>query len=264
MPIKTPLTQMLGIRHPILLAAMDLVADAKLTAAVSEAGGFGILGAGYGDKDWLARELPQLVEAKQRRNLPFGVGFITWSLARQPQLLDQALAAKPDAVWLSFGDPAPFAAKVKAAGIPLICQVQTVAMAEDAVAKGADIIVAQGGEAGGHGVARSSLTLAPAVVDAVGKESAGGAGRRRRRRARACRRPDAGRARRGARDAPLRQPGSCRPRRRQRPHRGRLRRRHPAQHRVRHIAAQCMACALHRPLPCQRHTRSAGPAARSS
>ena len=59
---------------------------------------------------------------------------------------------------------------MKAAGIPLICQVQTVAMAEDAVAKGADIIVAQGGEAGGHGVARSSLTLAPAVVDAVGKK----------------------------------------------------------------------------------------------
>ena len=170
MPIKTPLTQVLGIRHPILLAAMDLVADAKLTAAVSEAGGFGILGAGYGDKDWLARELPALVEAKQSRNLPFGVGFITWSLARQPQLLDQVLAAKPDAIWLSFGDPAPFAAKVKAAGIPLICQVQTVAMAEDAVAQGADIIVAQGGEAGGHGVARSSLTLAPAVVDAVGKK----------------------------------------------------------------------------------------------
>lgn len=149
---------------------MDLVADAKLTIAVSEAGGFGILGAGYGDKDWLARELPHLVEARQSRNLPFGVGFITWSLARQPQLLDQALAAKPDAIWLSFGDPAPFAAKVKAARIPLICQVQTVAMAEDAVAKGADIIVAQGGEAGGHGVARSSLTLAPAVVDAVGKK----------------------------------------------------------------------------------------------
>jgi nitronate monooxygenase len=168
MPINTPLTQRLGIKYPILLAAMDLVADARLTIAVSEAGGFGILGAGYGDKDWLARELPALVEAKQSRNLRFGVGFITWSLAKQPQLLGQALAAKPDAIWLSFGDPAPFAAQVKAAGIPLICQVQTVAMAQDAVAKGADIIVAQGSEAGGHGVSCSSLALAPAVVDAVG------------------------------------------------------------------------------------------------
>lgn len=170
MPINTRITQLLRIKHPILLAAMDIVADARLTSAVSEAGGFGILGAGYGDKDWLGRELPPLIEAKKRQNLPFGVGFITWSLAKQPQLLDQALAAKPDAIWLSFGDPAPFAPKVKSAGIPLICQVQTVAMAEDAVAKGADIIVAQGGEAGGHGVSCSSLTLLPVVVDAVGKK----------------------------------------------------------------------------------------------
>jgi nitronate monooxygenase len=168
MPLDTRLTRLLGVEHPVMLAAMDIVADAKLTQAVSRAGGFGILGGGYGDADWLAAELPALVAAKSESGLRFGVGFITWSLARQPHLLDQALAAKPDAVWLSFGDPAPFAERIKAAGARVICQVQSVAMAVDAVAKGADIVVAQGSEAGGHGASRGTFALVPAVVDAVG------------------------------------------------------------------------------------------------
>jgi len=165
--IDTPLTRLLRVRYPILLAAMDLVADAKLTHAVSQAGGFGILGAGYGDPAWLARELDLLTTMTGNQKLPFGVGFITWSLADRPELLDRALAAKPDAVWLSFGDPAPFADKIKAAGALMICQVQTAEMARDAVAKGADIIVAQGTEAGGHGMSRGAFTLVPEVVDAI-------------------------------------------------------------------------------------------------
>jgi nitronate monooxygenase len=178
--MKSDLNHLLGIQHPILLAAMDLVADARLTVAVSEAGGFGILGGGYGDAEWLRKELRPLIQAKASRKLRFGIGFITWSLAKQPQLLDQALAAGPDAVWLSFGDPAPFVEKIKAAGALLICQVQTVPMARDAVAKGADIIVAQGTEAAGHGIACGTLTLVPTVVDAVGHKvpvvAAGGIG----------------------------------------------------------------------------------------
>jgi nitronate monooxygenase len=178
--MKTPLSELVGIQHPILLASMDLVADAKLTVAVSDAGGFGILGGGYGDADWLAQQLPSLIAAKTSRKLPFGIGFITWSLAKQPQLLDQALAAQPDAVWLSFGDPAPFIDKIKKTGCLLICQVQSVAMAQDVVMKGADIVVAQGAEAGGHGVSCSTMTLVPAVVDAIGHKTpvvaAGGIG----------------------------------------------------------------------------------------
>ncbi len=167
MPLDTPLNALLGIRYPILLAAMDLVADARLTLAVSRAGGFGILGAGYGDSDWLTRELALLKDATNAQRVPFGVGFITWSLATQPHLLDQALAAKPTAIWLSFGDPAPFIDKIKSAGALVICQVQTVPMAKDAVAKGADIIVPQGTEAGGHGSSCGSVALVPAVVDSV-------------------------------------------------------------------------------------------------
>lgn len=166
--LSNSLTRLLGIEHPILLAAMDLVADARLTRAVSDAGGFGILGGGYGDAAWLEREISLLTTPRSER--PFGVGFITWSLARQPGLLDLTLAARPRAVWLSFGDPAPFIARVKAADALIVCQVQSVAMARDVVAKGADIVVAQGGEAGGHGVSQSSLTLVPAIVDAVGSK----------------------------------------------------------------------------------------------
>ncbi|MFN3673295.1 MAG: nitronate monooxygenase, partial [Bosea sp. (in: a-proteobacteria)] len=167
MTLTTRLTRMLGIPHPILLAAMDIVSDARLTLAVSRAGGFGILGGGYGERAWLERQLPELSAA----GLPFGVGFITWSLARKPDLLALALESKPAAIWLSFGDPAPFADQVKAAGCKLICQVQTVEMARDAVAKGADIVVAQGAEAGGHGASRGTFALVPAVADAVGDKA---------------------------------------------------------------------------------------------
>jgi nitronate monooxygenase len=66
---------------------------------------------------------------------------------------------------LSFGSPLPFAARIKAAKVPLICQIQTMTHAREAVAAGADIIVAQGAEAGGHGVARATLTIVPEVAD---------------------------------------------------------------------------------------------------
>lgn len=168
--LSTRWTRQAGLVHPVMLAAMDLVADARLSAAVSEAGGLGMLGGGYGDAAWLDRELTQLEAARAERGTRFGVGFITWSLARQPALLERTLAARPEAVWLSFGDPQPFVDRIHAAGAQVVCQVQSVEMARDAVAAGADLIVAQGAEAGGHGVARGTLALVPAVVDAVGAQ----------------------------------------------------------------------------------------------
>ena len=82
MPLTTPLTSLLGITHPILSAPMAAIAGARLVAAVSEAGGFGILGGGYGDKAWLEQETAKLQKCKA----PFGIGFITWSMAKQPEL----------------------------------------------------------------------------------------------------------------------------------------------------------------------------------
>jgi nitronate monooxygenase len=97
------MTALLGIQHPIMLAPMDVIAGARLTSAVSAAGGFGILGGGYGDRAWLEQETAKLKGV----SAPFGIGFITWSLAKRPELLDIALNVRPRAVMLSFGDPKP-------------------------------------------------------------------------------------------------------------------------------------------------------------
>src|SRR5437868_3628183 len=161
MSISTPLSALLGIKHPILSAPMDLIAGARLTSAVSGAGGFGILGGGYGERTWLEQETAKL----KRCAVPFGIGFITWSLAKQPDLLDIALNARPRAIMLSFGDPQPFAPRVKAAGALLICQVQNEDMARQALNAGAEVLVAQGSEAGGHGASRTTIDIVPAIVD---------------------------------------------------------------------------------------------------
>lgn len=159
--MHTDLNELLSIEQPVVLAPMGSVAGGALAAAVSRAGGLGLLGAGYGDADWIRREFDNAAGAR------VGIGFITWSLARQPELLDLALEYEPAAVMFSFGDCAPFVPKVRAAGAKVICQVQTLAQAREAAELGADAIVAQGTEGGGHGGGRSTLSLVPAVVDAV-------------------------------------------------------------------------------------------------
>jgi nitronate monooxygenase len=164
MTLKTRLTELLKIDNPILLAPMDQVADARLSAAVSAAGGLGILGGGYGNREWLTRELELLSSSGQR----FGVGFITWALQKQPELLDLTLEYRPAAVMLSFGDPARLIQRIHAAGSLAICQVQSLAMARDATTAGADLLVVQGTEAGGHGGSRGLFTLLPEVVDIEG------------------------------------------------------------------------------------------------
>lgn len=162
MTIRTAVTEMLDIEHPVLLAPMAGVAGGALAAAVSNAGGFGIIGGGYGERDWLARELAAAGNAR------VGVGFIGWSLDSQPELLDLALDHAPRALFLSFGSFRQYRSKIDASGATLIVQVQTVAQALEAVADGAEIVVAQGTEAGGHGSQRATLPLVPAVVDAIG------------------------------------------------------------------------------------------------
>ena len=171
MAIVTQATKLLGITHPIVLAPMGGVAGGKLAAAVTEAGGLGIIGGGYGNPglgyggaEFMDREF------RAAGNSRIGVGYITWSLAEFPELLDQALEHKPVAFFLSFGDEMQFARKIKDSGTLLICQVHDVEGARRAAGAGADIIVAQGTEAGGHGMQkRATFTLVPAVVDAVGQ-----------------------------------------------------------------------------------------------
>lgn len=165
MPFRTPLTELLGIEHPIVLAPMGATAGGALAAAVTRAGGFGLIGVGYADEDFINREFDAA------GNTAVGIGFITWDLAKAPRRLDAALARKPRAVMLSFGDASPFVRLIKDSGAKLIMQVQSLTLAREAKKLGADAIIAQGVEAGGHGGdpnnGRSTLPFVPAVVDAV-------------------------------------------------------------------------------------------------
>lgn len=160
--IATALTRMFGLQLPIVLGAMGSVAGGRLAAAVSNAGGLGLVGGGYGDPAWLRTELSRVKEESRR---PWGVGLITWSIRRES--FELALGFRPDAFLLSFGDPRPYAPAIKAAGCRLICQVQDVGQARIAKEAGADLIVAEGNEAGGHSGARGTFALVPAVADAV-------------------------------------------------------------------------------------------------
>ena len=166
--LPTAITRLLGIDHPILLAPMGGVSGGALAGAVSAAGGLGLIGAGYADPalgwgsdEWIGAEFDKA------GNRSVGIGFITWALDKRPGALDAALEREPSAVMLSFGDIAPYAAKIRDAGAVLICQVQTLRSAREAAAKGAQIVVAQGTEAGGHGADRATLPLVPAVADAI-------------------------------------------------------------------------------------------------
>ncbi|WP_319445904.1 MULTISPECIES: nitronate monooxygenase [unclassified Mycobacterium] len=162
MALRTALTDLLGIEHPIVLAPMGGVAGGALTAAVSEGGGFGMIGGGRGARDWLERECAL---ARAGTEKPWGVGLLSWAVDRAA--LDWVIAQNPAAIMLSFGDPTPFADAVQSAGITLMVQVTTLADARRALDVGADVVVAQGAEAGGHGEGRSTLPFVPAVVDAA-------------------------------------------------------------------------------------------------
>ncbi|MBA4115836.1 MAG: nitronate monooxygenase [Rubrobacter sp.] len=162
MAIITALTEALGLEYPIVLAPMGSVSGGRLAAAVSKAGGLGLVGGGYGNYAWLRDELSV---AKAETARPWGVGLITW--ATTPETVQLALSYEPHALMLSFGDPRPYVPAIKEVGCKLICQVQDLAGARAAKAAGADVIVAQGTEAGGHGATRATLPLVPAVVDAV-------------------------------------------------------------------------------------------------
>ncbi|ATO63158.2 nitronate monooxygenase [Mycobacterium avium subsp. hominissuis] len=164
--LPTRLTDLFGIEQPILLAPMALVSGGRLAAAVTRAGGLGLIGGGYPDAEWLQTQIDRAEGAR------VGYGFITWSLARNPGVLDLALDRGPAAVMLSFGELAPFADRIHAAGVPLIAQVQNLDQARRALDAGAEVIVAQGCEAGGHGMSvRSTFTLVPEVVDVVADRS---------------------------------------------------------------------------------------------
>ena len=163
MALRSALTDMFGIDHPVVLAPMGGVAGGLLTAAVSEGGGLGLVGAGRGEQKWLSRECAL---ARGNTDKPWGIGLVTWAV--DATTIDRVIAQRPSAIMLSFGDPTPYADAVRAAGIPLLVQVTSLTDAQRALDLGVDVIVAQGAEAGGHGEGRATLPFVPAVVDIAG------------------------------------------------------------------------------------------------
>lgn len=160
MTLRTPFTELFAIEHPIALAPMGGAAGGALAVAVSNGGGLGLVGGGRGDWAWLEGQLALTAGGTDK---PWGVGFQSWSA--DVSVVERALAYGPHAVMLSFGDPEPLAEPVRDAGVPLIVQVTDLAEAEQALDVGADVLVAQGSEAGGHGGRRATLPFVPLVAD---------------------------------------------------------------------------------------------------
>ena len=162
--LSTWLTDRFDLSVPVVSAPMAGVSGGRLAGAVSAAGGLGTIGFAVGKPAELAGEA-RTAAASGR---PFGIGMLAWLLDHQPDLLDTALETGPALVSVSFGDCAPYLRRVRDAGVVAVTQVGTVEEARRAVDEGADVVVARGGEGGGHGRdAVATLPLLQGVLDAV-------------------------------------------------------------------------------------------------
>src|SRR6266480_328890 len=163
--ITTRFTQIFGLDYPLMSAPMAMHSGGRLAAAVSKAGALGSFGGIHrsGDPNWVRGEVERI---RSETGRPFGIGFITNFIPMLAPLFDAAIEAKPSVIAFSFGSPGPYAEKAKAAGAKVMCQVQSMTHAREAVAAGADILVAQGNEAGGHTGTMNLLPLLVSVLDA--------------------------------------------------------------------------------------------------
>ena len=171
-------TELFGLDYPIMSAPMAMHSGSTLAAAVSKAGGLGSFGGinSAQPPEWVT---DQAQRVRAATDAPYAIGFITQFIQYMEPYFKAALDAQPDVIALSFSDPGPWADRVRAAGCRMICQVQTLGDADLAVAAGADVLVAQGTEAGGHTGTMALLPLLVAVADRHPNEpllAAGGIG----------------------------------------------------------------------------------------
>jgi len=174
MSLHTRFTEGFGLTTPIALAPMALSSGGALSAACAQAGALGLLGGGYGELDWALAQYQlalDLLHNEPRALARLGCGFITWRLDQDASAFDAMLdqAQRPAAMMLSFGDPRPYRARLQAAQVPLICQVQSLSQIPWAIEAGAAVLVVQGVEAGGHGMnvqqGRGSFAFVPEAAD---------------------------------------------------------------------------------------------------
>lgn len=161
--MKTRVTDMLGIEYPIIQGGMAWVAEYHLAAAVSEAGGLGILGAGGAPAQWVREQIRKVRETTRK---PFGVNLMLMN--PEADAIARVIAEEEvKVVTTGAGNPGKYVAMWKEAGVKVIPVVASVAMARMMERAGADAVVAEGTESGGHIGAATTMTLVPQVADAV-------------------------------------------------------------------------------------------------
>lgn len=160
------ITAVLGIKYPIIQGGMGNISNAGLTAAVSEAGGLGTIGAGTMSVDEVEKII---VETKARTSKPFSVNVALSVSPNAVEILRLAVKHKIPVVTLSAGNPAPFIPKLHEAGVKVIAVVASVKQAKKAEAAGADVLVAEGYEAAGinSNLETTTLALIPQIVQHV-------------------------------------------------------------------------------------------------
>lgn len=161
--IDTPVCELLGIRYPILQGGMAWIADAKLAAAVSNAGGLGIISAMNAGGDWVREQIRQ---AKSLTDKPFGVNIMLAS----PHAEDVAqivIDEQVPVVTTGAGNPSKYMKAWLAAGIKVIPVVASTGLAKLMARNGASAVIAEGGESGGHVGELTTMVLVPQVCDAV-------------------------------------------------------------------------------------------------
>jgi len=162
--IKTALTRWFDLDAPVFGAPMAGVAGGELARAVSLGGGLGMIGVGPDTTTgWIAEQ----ARIPAGADVSYGVGLMAWAVDRRPELLAAAIAAEPVLVSVSFGDPGPFVGPLHDAGIAVATAVNSLADLDRAQTAGADVIVAQGTEAGGHTGQRATLPLLQEVLAAT-------------------------------------------------------------------------------------------------
>ena len=164
-PLRTRVTELLGVEYPIIQAPMGWIARSRLASAVSNAGGLGIIETSSGELDAIKVEIEKM---RSLTDKPFGVN-IAQAFVRDPHIVDFVVSQGVRFVTTSAGDPTKYTAQLKSAGLTVFHVVPTLAAALKAVDAGVDGLVVEGGEGGGFKNPRdvASMVLVPLVAENV-------------------------------------------------------------------------------------------------
>jgi len=161
--MRTKLTELLGIKYPVIQGSMAWVSESKLAIAVAEAGGAGVIACGGREPNWVREEIRAVRKAT---NKPFGVNVILQA-DNIEDMVELVITEKVPFVTLSAGNPIPHIARLKAAGIKVFCVVPSLKLAKRVEESGADALIIEGMESGGHIGSLTTLALMTQVIPEI-------------------------------------------------------------------------------------------------